>query len=196
MTLQAGSKGLRLASQLARAAESANPSLCRAFATVPDAWGVDSPYHPGTEFLGTPPNHRDLAAKRPVSPHVFEVDQPTKFHYKMPINAVSSIASRVTGAALTATSVGAGALAFQGDLLPVVDFVRDSFLVYPARALVAGPLIYHYLAGLRHLAWDHAKYGMQSERGDLLDPKVVDQTSWAIVGATAVGTLAAVVYSS
>ena len=44
-----------------------------------------------------------LAVKRPVSPHVFEVDQPTKFHYKMPINAVSSILNRVTGVALTAS---------------------------------------------------------------------------------------------
>ncbi len=56
-----------------------------------------------------------------------------------------------------AATVGAGALALNGDLLPVVHFVQDSFLVYPARAIVAGPLLYHYVAGLRHLAWDHAK---------------------------------------
>jgi hypothetical protein len=42
-----------------------------------------------------------LAGKRPVSPHVFEVDAPTQFHYKMPINAVSSIANRVSGSILT-----------------------------------------------------------------------------------------------
>jgi hypothetical protein len=42
-----------------------------------------------------------LAGKRPVSPHVFEVDAPTQFHYKMPINAVSSIANRVSGSMLT-----------------------------------------------------------------------------------------------
>lgn len=45
-----------------------------------------------------------LAVKRPVSPHVFEVDKPTEFHYKMPINAVSSIATRVSGFALTASA--------------------------------------------------------------------------------------------
>lgn len=56
-----------------------------------------------------------------------------------------------------AASVGAGVLAFNGDLVSVVDFVRDSFLVYPARALVAAPLIYHYAAGIRHSVWDHAK---------------------------------------
>jgi hypothetical protein len=42
-----------------------------------------------------------LAGKRPVSPHVFEVDAPTQFHYKMPINAISSIANRVSGSVLT-----------------------------------------------------------------------------------------------
>lgn len=38
--------------------------------------------------------------KRPVSPHVFETDG-NKFHYKMPINAVTSIMNRATGVALT-----------------------------------------------------------------------------------------------
>ncbi len=39
-------------------------------------------------------------AKRPVSPHVFEIDG-KGMHYKMPINAVTSITNRVTGTALT-----------------------------------------------------------------------------------------------
>ena len=41
-----------------------------------------------------------LAAKRPVSPHVFEIDG-KGMHYKMPINAVTSIMNRVTGTVLT-----------------------------------------------------------------------------------------------
>ena len=48
-------------------------------------------------------------------------------------------------------------MAFNGDLVPVVDFVRESVLVYPARAVVAAPLIYHFMAGIRHIVWDHAK---------------------------------------
>lgn len=167
----------------------------RIYSNVPEYWGKKSQYTEGTEFLGTPKDHRELAVKRPVSPHVFEVDKPTEFHYKMPINAVSSILTRVSGFALTATTVGAGALAFNGDLLPVVDFVQSSFLVYPARAVVAAPLIYHFAAGIRHLAWDHAKYGLQSEKGDMLDLKVVDQMSWGLVYGTAAVTLGAVVYS-
>lgn len=42
-----------------------------------------------------------LAAKRPVSPHVFEIDGKS-MHYKMPVNAVSSIVNRATGVALSA----------------------------------------------------------------------------------------------
>ena len=37
-------------------------TLCRrAFATVPEFWGKDSPYHGNTDFLGTPTNHRDVS---------------------------------------------------------------------------------------------------------------------------------------
>lgn len=36
---------------------------------------------------------------------------------------------------------------------------------------------------------------MQSEKGDLLDPKVVDQASWAAIYLSAAGTLAATVIS-
>lgn len=27
---------------------------------VPEHWGRDSPYHPGTTFLGTPPDHLEV----------------------------------------------------------------------------------------------------------------------------------------
>lgn len=56
-----------------------------------------------------------------------------------------------------AVCVTAGAIALNGDLPAVVDWVRGSILVYPARAAIAGPLLYHYIGGLRHIAWDHAK---------------------------------------
>ena len=41
-----------------------------------------------------------LVAKRPVSPHVFEIDG-KGMHYKFPINATTSIMNRVTGTMLT-----------------------------------------------------------------------------------------------
>ncbi len=142
---------------------------------------------------------------------------------------------------LIAAVIGAGALAMAGDLVPVVDWVRDSFLVYPARAFLAFPLVYHYGGGVRHLIWDSAKYKMQSEKDDVLGVKVcvalcrhatnawpsfdsfwcpplgqalpccrhlcsvltplssavqwVDQSSYALLGASAAATAALVVYS-
>lgn len=62
-----------------------------------------------------------------------------------------------TGLDMCAVCVTAGAIALNGDLPAVVDWVRGSILVYPARAVIAGPLLYHYIGGLRHIAWDHAK---------------------------------------
>ena len=28
---------------------------------MPEFWGRDSPYHPGTKFLGTPPDHLEVS---------------------------------------------------------------------------------------------------------------------------------------
>jgi succinate dehydrogenase (ubiquinone) cytochrome b560 subunit len=36
-----------------------------------------------------------------VSPDVFEINSATEFHYKMPINAISSVTNRFTGVALS-----------------------------------------------------------------------------------------------
>lgn len=41
-----------------------------------------------------------LLKKRPVSPHVFDIDNKHP-HYKQPWGALSSITNRVTGVALT-----------------------------------------------------------------------------------------------
>jgi hypothetical protein len=43
-----------------------------------------------------------LINKRPLSPDVFELGSVTQPHYKMPWGALSSIANRATGAALSA----------------------------------------------------------------------------------------------
>lgn len=39
------------------------PSLNSHMSNVPEFWGRDSPYHGGTEFLGTPANHLDVSLK-------------------------------------------------------------------------------------------------------------------------------------
>ena len=73
-----------------------------------------------------------------------------KFHTRQQLPTQCSLDAR-------AVCVTAGAIALNGDLPAVVDWVRGSVLVYPARAAIAGPLLYHYIGGLRHIAWDHAK---------------------------------------
>ena len=121
---------------------------------MPEYWGRDSPYHPGTDFLGTPTNHLDLVAKRPLSPHVFEIDYKS-MHYKFPLGAISSVTNRATGAML---SVGAGAaawLALGGDLAASIDAFKAAYplLVVPAKFAVSFPLVGAGWVGAPFLWW-------------------------------------------
>lgn len=163
---------------------------------MPEFWGRDSPYHPGTEFLGTPKNHLDLVAKRPVSPHVFEIDN-RQFHYKMPLGALSSITNRATGVMMSVGAGAAGYIALTGDLGAAVAAFRESYplLVLPAKFAVAFPLSYHYLAGVRHLYWDHYKYGNQADKHSPLEIPAVEASSKAVIGGAAVAAAALAVYS-
>ncbi|KAK9916571.1 hypothetical protein WJX75_004345 [Coccomyxa subellipsoidea] len=163
---------------------------------VPEFWGKDSPYHPGTDFLGTPKDHLDRVKHRPVSPHVFE-EGGTKFHYNMPINAVTSIMNRATGVALTVGFTGVGWIALTGDLMATIEAIKTTspLIVYPLKAAVAFPLVYHYLGGVRHVFWDKAKYGNQADKSSPLENSAVDRSSKLLVGASAIGTLALTVAS-
>lgn len=161
---------------------------------MPEFWGRDCKYHGGTEFLGTPKNHLDLVAKRPVSPHVFEIDGKS-FHYKMPMGAVSSIANRATGVML---SVGAGAAAYVGlvgDLGAAIETFKQSYplLVFPAKFAISFPLTYHTLGGLRHLYWDRYRYGNQADKSSPLEVAAVERSSRIILigGAGLASVLAA-----
>ena len=115
------------------------------YGSVPEYWGKDSPYHPGTDFLGTPKNHLDLVAKRPLSPHVFEIDH-KQMHYKFPLAALTSIANRVTGTMLSVGFGAAGLLSLGGDLGTTIVAAKAAYplLVFPAKFAVAFPLAYHY----------------------------------------------------
>ena len=157
------------------------------FSTVPSDWGKN------TEFLGTPTNHRELLASRPLSPHVFEIDSMTQPHYKMPLGAVSSITNRVTGVMLSVGSTAAGYVALtQGDLGMAIESFKEAvpLLVFPAKLAVSLPLTYHYLAGLRHIYWDHHKYGNQADRENPLKYENVEQSSKVLLmGSAGVATL-------
>lgn len=163
---------------------------------MPEFYGRPSHYTEGTGFLGTPSDHLDLAAKRPVSPHVFEIDGKS-MHYKMPVNAISSIVNRATGVALSAAITGAGFVALAGDLSSTVVAFKEAapFLVVPAKAALAFPLVYHYVGGLRHIAWDKHSIGNQAEKSSLLDIKRVDLSSKIVIGTSIVGTLGLALFS-
>jgi len=178
------------AGEIARSPQRARIASSRTFSTqVPEDWGRD------TEFLGTPSNHRDLLATRPISPHVFDIDSVKKPHYAMPYGALSSICNRVTGVALSVGSSAAGYVALtQGDLGSAIESFREAvpLLVFPAKLCVSLPLTYHYLAGLRHVFWDHHHYGNQAERENPLKYENVEQSSKVLLfGSAGLATLIA-----
>ncbi len=70
-----------------------------------------------------------------MSPHVFEIDKPTEPHYKMPINAISSIASRVTGCVLSGSTFQPAAAADDASHVPAVTRVRVALRLLPCLAV-------------------------------------------------------------
>ena len=74
-------------------------------------------------------------------------------HFKLPITAISSVTNRATGLGLTVGFAGASAIALTGDLPGTIDFMKETypFLIPPAKFIVAFPLVYHTLGGLRHI---------------------------------------------
>lgn len=113
---------------------------------------------------------------RPLSPHL-QV-------YRLPIPAITSILTRVTGQALVAglvllvwwlvaavTSPGAFAAA---------DWVLRSWIGFIVMTGATWALWFHALSGARHLAYD-AGYGLEIDHAK--------QGSWAIIVGSAVLTL-------
>ncbi|KAL6770419.1 SDH3 [Auxenochlorella protothecoides x Auxenochlorella symbiontica] len=166
----------------------------REYASVPEFWGRESTYHPGTDFLGTPKNHLDLVAKRPLSPDVMEIDH-KQLHYKMPPGAISSITNRATGVMLSLGSGLTGYLALTGALPGAVEALTAApLLLYPAKALIAWPLLYHYGGGVRHLYWDEYKYGIQVDKTSPLEvPAVTASSRGLLYGSIAASVLLAAV---
>ena len=84
---------------------------------------------------------------------------------------------------LVSGTMGAGVIALAGDVPATVEFVKAYWLLcFPAKFGVAFPLIYHYLGGLRHIWWDHAKHGNQAEKAGPLELGAVEQSSMVILG--------------
>lgn len=132
---------------------------------VPEEYG--QPKTGGTAFLGTPRNHRELLNARPLSPDVLDVDGKSA-HYKFPIVALSSITNRVTGCVLSGAVGVGGVIACVGgpEAVPeTVELFKSQFplLVFPAKAMLSFPFVYHGVAGLRHVIWDMSVFGIDNE---------------------------------
>lgn len=117
---------------------------------------------------------------RPLSPHL-QV-------YKMPLAAVTSILTRITGHALVAGIVlitwWLVAATSSPGAFAVADWVVRSWLGFLILTGSAWALWYHLLAGIRHLFYD-AGYGMEIE--------CAKKSSQAIIAGSVVLTLASVI---
>ncbi|TFY62182.1 hypothetical protein EVJ58_g4030 [Rhodofomes roseus] len=128
-----------------------------------------------TEILNT------QRLKRPSSPH-FTIYQPQ-------LTWLGSIANRMTGSALSVLLYGY-ALAYlvapgTFDSAHVIEFVAGlpDAVKYTGKAILAAPFAFHSWNGLRHLSWDAGKF---------LSLKGAYQSGYAVLGATAVTTVALV----
>jgi len=118
---------------------------------------------------------------RPSSPH-FTIYQPQ-------LTWLGSIANRITGSGLSVLLYGFS-LAYlfapgTFDSEHVITFVGGlpEGVKYAGKAILAAPFAFHSWNGLRHLSWDMGKF---------LTVKGAYGTGYAVLGATAVSTVALV----
>lgn len=113
---------------------------------------------------------------RPLSPHL-QV-------YRLPLAAVTSILTRITGQAMVAgillvvwwlVAAVSGPRAFAA-----ADWVMRSWIGFVVLTASTGALWFHTLAGVRHLFYDS---------GHLLSIEEARQSSWAIIVGAAALTL-------
>ena len=108
---------------------------------------------------------------RPLSPHISI--------YRPQLNSITSILSRITGAALNVTFIAIVvwllAAAWSAPALDAVNAVLASKLglIFWTASLWA--FWYHFCAGLRHLLWD---------TGAGFDLKFVDASGWVVIVAS------------
>lgn len=120
---------------------------------------------------------------RPISPHVTI--------YAFPVPALASITNRATGVALSVGVMGMSFVALGGgcDIPAYVETLKTSVpvLMPLCKMLVAFPVVYHTVAGVRHMYWDKTAKG--------LDLDSVEGTSKIVIGASAFLTLILGFYS-
>lgn len=116
--------------------------------------------------------------KRPSSPH-FTIYQPQ-------LTWLGSIANRVTGTGLSVLLYGfslayliAPSTFSTANIVETVQALPESVKI-AAKTILAAPFAFHSFNGLRHLAWDSGK---------LLSLSGAYKSGYAVLGATAIGTI-------
>ncbi len=128
---------------------------------------------------------------------MFEIDQ-KHMHYKMPLTATSSILNRVTGVMLSVGFGGAALVSLKsGDVGGLIASYKAAYplLVFPAKFAVAFPLAYHYVAAVRHLYWDHYKYGNMIDKNSPLELPAIQASSKVVILSGAAIAAGLAVYS-
>eukprot|EP00735_Rhodelphis_limneticus_P002247 TRINITY_DN1304_c0_g1::TRINITY_DN1304_c0_g1_i1::g.20095::m.20095 TRINITY_DN1304_c0_g1::TRINITY_DN1304_c0_g1_i1::g.20095 ORF type:complete len:171 (+),score=24.08,sp/Q8T2T5/C560_DICDI/34.11/8e-16,Sdh_cyt/PF01127.17/7.5e-19 TRINITY_DN1304_c0_g1_i1:41-553(+) len=104
---------------------------------------------------------------RPISPHA-QI-------YNFPLNARASIVTRVTGLGLTGGVYAVGLASLVTDVPALAAAIESPLLLLPLKFLVAFPLAFHTLSGLRHLYWD--------KKPETITLKQTGQTSKLLFGS-------------
>ncbi|KAI0246074.1 cytochrome b subunit of succinate dehydrogenase, Sdh3p [Lactifluus subvellereus] len=118
---------------------------------------------------------------RPSSPH-FTIYQPQ-------LTWIASIANRITGAGLSVLLYGFSlAYLFAPSTFSsanIIEFAAGlpDWVKVVEKTILAAPFAFHSLNGLRHLAWDSGKF---------LSLKGAYRTGYAVLGASAITTVALV----
>ncbi|XP_066999693.1 succinate dehydrogenase cytochrome b560 subunit, mitochondrial [Anabrus simplex] len=101
-------------------------------------------------------DEKNARLKRPQSPHLTI--------YKPQLTSLMSISHRMTGMALGVymSALGLGALVSPVDMPALISDVANlhlpSAVIIGGKTILAFPLAYHLVNGVRHLAWDTGRF--------------------------------------
>jgi succinate dehydrogenase (ubiquinone) cytochrome b560 subunit len=94
----------------------------------------------------------------PISPHITV--------YKFPLPAITSISNRFSAVALFfgTTIIAIGGIYDPDTLLNCISTLKANYwyLVPFVKFSIAFPLVYHFLAGIRHFVWDWSSKGLEN----------------------------------
>jgi succinate dehydrogenase (ubiquinone) cytochrome b560 subunit len=109
---------------------------------------------------------------RPSSPWIIYMP-----HLPMMTSLTHRTTGIIMGVVLYAFSIGV--FLAPGDFTSYIEAVKNmqlsSPVLFTAKSLMAFPLVYHYMNGIRHLSWDAGKG---------FEMKTQYKTGWAVVGTS------------